>query len=131
MLPAGALAGLTALMDQLTVWLEVAVTVAVNCFCWLALKLTLDGLTVTASEMVVLPPKNAPLMVALLPPVRATLISRVRKGSKSGRCRCGTEKRFWCPAQHRYWRPGFERFPLSWCYPNPRRIAQTDGYCRR
>src|SRR5712664_4369541 len=48
-LPAGALAGLTALIDQLTVWLEVAVTVAVNCFCWLALKLTLDGLTVTVS----------------------------------------------------------------------------------
>src|SRR5882672_11622116 len=74
MLPAGALAGLTALIDQLTVWLEIPVTVAVNCFCWLAPKLTLDGLTVTVSEVVVLPPKNAPLIVALPPPVRVTLI---------------------------------------------------------
>src|SRR5882672_12641352 len=73
MLPAGALAGLTALIDQLTVWLEALVTVAVNCFCWLAPKLTLDGLTVTVSAPL-LPPKKAPLMVALLPPVRVTLI---------------------------------------------------------
>src|ERR1700736_2626759 len=73
MLPEGAVGGLTELIDQLTVWFEVPLTVAANCCCWLAPKVTLEGVTLTFSEPV-LPPKNTPLITALAPPVQVTLI---------------------------------------------------------
>jgi hypothetical protein len=61
MLPEAAFDGVTELIDQVTVWFEAPVTVAVNCCCWPALKLTLCGLMLTVSE---LPPKNTPLTTA-------------------------------------------------------------------
>src|SRR6266852_4952387 len=72
MLPEAAFDGVTELIDHVTVWFEALVTVAVNCCCWPALKLTLCGLMLTVSEL--LPRKNTPLTTAFDPPVRVTLI---------------------------------------------------------
>src|SRR6266850_3004502 len=74
MLPEGALDGLTEAIDQVTAWLGVPVTVAVNCCCCPAPKATFGGLTLTISVPLLEPPKKAPLTTALTPPVQRTLI---------------------------------------------------------
>ena len=74
MLPGAAVVGLTDAIDQLTAWLEVPVTVAMNCCCWEALKVTFCGLTLTVSVPPLLaPPKKAPLTTSLTPPTQLTL----------------------------------------------------------
>src|SRR5438552_16546752 len=71
MVPEAAFAGFTVPIDQVTLWFEALITIAVNCCCWPALKLSVCGVTVTVSEP---PPKNAPLTTALFHAVRVTVI---------------------------------------------------------
>src|SRR5438552_10913807 len=54
MVPEAAFVGFTVPIDQVTLWFEALITIAVNCCCWPALKLSVCGLTVTVSEP---PPK--------------------------------------------------------------------------
>ncbi len=74
-LPGAAFDGLTETIDQVTAWLAVPVTVAVNCCCWEAFNVMFCGLTVTVSVLLLLaPPKKTPLTTPLAPPVQMTLI---------------------------------------------------------
>src|SRR5438874_9921217 len=71
MVPEAAFVGFTVPIDQVTLWLEALITIAVNCCCWPALKLIACWLTVTLFQP---PSKNTPLTTALFPAVRVTLI---------------------------------------------------------
>src|SRR5437667_498816 len=71
MVTEAAFVGFTVPIDQVTLWFEALITIAVNYCCWLSLKFSGCGVTVTLSQP---PPKNTPLTTALFPAVRVTLI---------------------------------------------------------
>src|SRR5438093_7824796 len=71
MVPEAAFVGFTVPIDQVTLWFEALITIAVYRSCGATLELTVSGVQTCA-----LPPhpKNTPLTTALFPAVRVTLI---------------------------------------------------------